>query len=99
MCRDYQINSMRNKNGDSCASYVAITMNSDLDLTVYTNRGRPRKADTLRSTKKLKKDLRELKEKMNYKDGTEILLALSVATDEMSRHVHMFPEVLSRCHR
>ena len=93
MCRDYQINSMRNKNGDSCASYVAITMNSDLDLTVYTNRGRPRKADTLRSTKKLKKDLRELKEKMNYKDGTEILLALSVATDEMSRHVHMFPEV------
>jgi hypothetical protein len=30
---------------------------------------------------------------MNYRDGTEILLALSFASDEMARSVHMFPEV------
>ena len=31
---------------------------------------------------------------MNCKNGTEIWLALSVATDEMARHVQMFLEVL-----
>ncbi len=41
----------------------------------------------------MKKALRQLKEDMKYKDGTEILLALSIASDEMTRHVHMFPEV------
>ena len=30
---------------------------------------------------------------MEYKDGTEILVAVSLATDEMVRAVHMFPEV------
>ena len=28
------------------------------------------------------------------KDGTYILLRLAIATDEMQRHVHMFPEVM-----
>ena len=32
---------------------------------------------------------------MNYKDGTEIVLAISITTDKMSRRVHMYPEVLS----
>ena len=32
---------------------------------------------------------------MGYADGTEILLALGIATDKMTRHVHMFPEVFS----
>ena len=31
---------------------------------------------------------------MKYKDGTEILLAVSVATDSMIRHVSMYPEVM-----
>ena len=73
----------KNSKGEYCASYVAITMDSTLDLTVYTHRGRPTKANTMKSSRKMKKDLRELKKKMNYKDNTEILLALSVATDEM----------------
>ena len=30
---------------------------------------------------------------MRYKDGTDILLAVSVASDEMIRALHMFPEV------
>ena len=31
---------------------------------------------------------------MNYKDDTEMLLALCVATEKMTRHVAMFPGVL-----
>ena len=31
---------------------------------------------------------------MNYKDSTEILLAISLVTDDMDRHVAMFPEVV-----
>ena len=30
---------------------------------------------------------------MRYKDGMDILLAVSVASDEMIRALHMFPEV------
>ena len=30
---------------------------------------------------------------MTYKKGAEILLAVSTASDEMVRAVHMFPEV------
>ena len=30
---------------------------------------------------------------MGYATGTEILRALGIATDEMMRHVHMFPEI------
>ena len=30
---------------------------------------------------------------MNYKEGTDIVLAISVATDDMARRVHMYPEV------
>ena len=41
----------------------------------------------------LKNQLRDLRKKMEYKDGTEILVAVSLATDEMVRAVHMFPEV------
>lgn len=43
--------------------------------------------------RKLKAELKKLKEEMSYKPGTEILLAISIASDEMTRHVHMFPEV------
>jgi hypothetical protein len=37
--------------------------------------------------------MNKLKKELHYKDGTEIVLAFSFATDEMIRHVHMFPEV------
>ena len=30
---------------------------------------------------------------MGYAKGTKIWLALGIATDEMMRHVHMFPEI------
>ena len=30
---------------------------------------------------------------MKYNDETELLLAISITTDDMNRHVNMFPEV------
>jgi hypothetical protein len=70
-------------------------MKANGDLMVYTNRGRPTKEEQtkIRCPGSLRKELEKMKKEMNYKDGTEILLALSIATDEMARHVHMFPEV------
>ena len=68
-------------------------MDKNLDLNIYTHRGRPMKSESMKSSGQLCTDLRKLKNKMNYKDGTEILLALSVATDGMISHVTMFPEV------
>ena len=41
----------------------------------------------------LRKELKKLKSEMKLKDGNEILLSLSVASDEMMRAVHVFPEV------
>ena len=66
------------------------------DLIVYKNKGRPtnEQKEIMKCSKSLKKELLQLKKDLGYKEGTEILLALSVASDEMSRHVHMFPETL-----
>ena len=68
-------------------------MTDNLGLNVYTHRGRPSKVETIKSNSKLKKELRQLKREMNYKNNTEILLAISVATDEMTRQVNKYPEV------
>ena len=84
---------MTDEHGEPCVSYVAVTMDSSLNLTIHTKRGRPTNTEKLKTDKQTKADLRKLRKEMNYKDGTEILLALSVATDEMARHVQMFPEV------
>ena len=72
-----------------CCGYNGLQLN----LTIHTKRGRPTNTEKLKTDKQTKADLRKLRKEMNYKDGTEILLALSVATDEMARHVQMFPEV------
>ena len=69
-------------------------MDEALDLNVYTHRGRPSNVEKRRTSREQKEQLRELKEKMKYNEGTEILLAVSVATDSMMRHVSMFPEVM-----
>ena len=41
----------------------------------------------------LRKELNKLKKEMRYKDGTDIFLAVSIASDEMIRALHMFQEV------
>ena len=70
-------------------------MNKDGDLIMYTNSGRPTEIHSkLKNCPKLlRAELRKLKKEMGYADGTEILLALGITTDEMARHVHIFPEV------
>ena len=40
----------------------------------------------------LKKHLDRMMNEMNYKDGTEIILLISIASDEMMRMVHTNPE-------
>ena len=75
-------------------SHVCMTMKANDDLYVYTNRGRPREsAHKIDATTFLKKQLRKLRKEMAFEDGTELLLALSMASDQMIRHVQMFPEV------
>jgi hypothetical protein len=69
-------------------------MKANNDLYVYTNRGRPKETShKISASDTLKKELRKLKKELSFTEGTEILLALSMASDEMIRHVQMFPEV------
>ena len=69
-------------------------MSPDDNLFAYRGRGRPGSRSTQLSVSAfLKKELRDLRKKMTYKKGAEILLAVSTASDEMVRAVHMFPEV------
>ena len=76
-------------------SHVSLVMTKDSDLMVYKNKGWPTKAETesIEVNGDLRKELGMLKRKMKYKDGTDILLAVSIASDEMIRAFHMFPEV------
>ena len=71
-------------------------MDRNDNLFAVRGRGRPSKEETeeIRLHGELKKTLPTLRKDMSVKDGTSILLALSIATDEMQRHVHMFPEVM-----
>ena len=77
-------------------SHVALVMKANGDLLVYSRSpGRPTKEETtkINCPASLRKELAKMKREMNFNNGTDILLALSIATDEMARHVHMFPEV------
>ena len=79
-------------------SHSRLTMSADGDIKVFScSRGRPdsERVKILNCPKKMQKELEDLRSKLNFAEGTEILLALSVATDDMIRHVHMFPEVSS----
>ena len=77
-------------------SHVALVMDQSGNLLVYKNKGRPTSQEkhAIAMNGDLKKELQKLKKQMSYKDDTQILLALSVASDEMMRTVHMFPEVI-----
>ena len=69
-------------------------MAPDGNLLSYRGKGRPCKTPSkIPVSRYLKNQLRALRKKMEYRPGTEILLAVSLATDEMVRAVHMFPEV------
>ena len=76
-------------------SHVSLVMDKDGNLLVSKNKGRPTaaEAEEIKTKGTLRAKLLQLKKDMKYKDGTSILLALSIASDEMIRVVHMFPEV------
>ena len=61
----------------------------------YRSKGRPsnKTVEKFSIPGALEEHVKELRREMNYKDGTEIVLILSFASDEMIRMVHMFPEV------
>jgi len=84
---------MKDDNGRPCVQYVAMYVNKDLNLNIYTNRGRPTKAKTLQTSDETKRDLPKLKKEMKYNDETGLLLEISITTDDMNRNVNMFPEV------
>ena len=71
-------------------------MNSKGDLLVYKHKGRPtlEEAEVMKCSQKMKKQLNQLKKDMNYAEGTKIIHGISLASDEMMRAVHMFPEVI-----
>lgn len=56
-------NRMKNKAGDPCVSYVALTMTPDLDLNVYTHRCQPSNEEKLKTTQELCRDLKRSKPK------------------------------------
>jgi len=84
---------MKDNIGHPCVQYVAMSVDKDLNLNIYTNRGHPTKETTLQTSAETKRDLTKLKKEMKYNDEAELLLAVSITTDNMNRHVNMFPEV------
>ena len=78
-------------------SHVCLTMHPNGNLLVYKNCGRPtaEEAKIIKCTNSLRAELRKLKKEMGYAKRTKILLALGIATDEMMRYVHMFPEIFT----
>lgn len=76
-------------------THVCLTMDKDGRLLVYKNKGRPTREETvvMNCSDAMRHELQKLKADMGYPGSTEVLLAVAIATDEMLRHVHMFPEV------
>ena len=70
-------------------------MDKDGNLLVYNNKGRPSKEEkiVMSCSDRMRDKMSRLKAKMGYDKSTEVLLACSIASDQMLRHVHMFPEV------
>ena len=77
------------------ASWCALVMDKNDNLIVYKGKGRHSKIDSesLRINGNLKKELRLVRKQLELDNGEKILLALSVATDEMIRAMQMHPEV------
>lgn len=59
------------------------------------DKGRPnsQQIESIKMNGDLRKELQQLKHGVKFKDGTDIFFSLSVASDEMMRAVHIFPEV------
>ena len=75
-------------------SHVCLTMAPNGDLVVYKNKGRPTSEERIimDCPEKMRVELQKLRDELTIDHGNEILVALSIASDQMLRHVHMFPE-------
>ena len=75
-------------------SHVCLTMAQNGDLVVYKNKGRPTAEErtVMACSDKMRIELQKLRDELSVDHGNEILVALSIASDQMMRHVHMFPE-------
>jgi hypothetical protein len=82
---------------------VCLTIAPDGELVLYKNKGqlstfktkgRPTQEErtVMDCPKLMRVELEKMKHEMCFKDGTEMLIALSILSDQMLRHVHMFPE-------
>ena len=65
------------------------------NLYAQKGRGRPslQQTEQLLLHGELKDELKQLRKDMSMQNGKEILLSITIADDDMIRHVHMFPEV------
>ena len=72
-------------------THVSLSMKPNRDLWVYKNRGRPtgEEVGKLKCPKKMRKELKRTKKEMNF----EMRQRFFIASDEMARSMHMFPEV------
>jgi hypothetical protein len=77
-------------------SQVFLVMEKSGSLFIYKNKGRPTAADAraILVDPELRTKLNNLKKRTKMKNGTDILLSLSVASDKMIHSMHMFPEIL-----
>jgi len=76
-------------------SYVCVTHVENSGFNVYRSKGRPSQEEVTRMAvpHKMEEEMKALRKELNYDDGTEIVLILSFASDEMIRMVNMFPDV------
>ena len=76
-------------------SYIALVMDSNDDLLVYKGKGRPSREESkmIKTDGNLKTLLRKVRNDLKLSNNSCVLLSLSVATDNMIRAMHMFPEV------
>ena len=77
-------------------SYYALMMDKHDNVFVQKCKGRPsvRERIQIEMHGELKSDMKQLRKDMSMNASTEILLSISIATSDMQRAVHMFPEVL-----
>ena len=76
-------------------SYICITHVEGSGFNVYRSKGRPSQEtiEMMSLLERMEEHIKLLHSKMNYKDGTEIVLNLSIASDKMICLVNMFPKV------
>ena len=80
---------------DMNASYIALVMDEQDNLLVYKGKGRHtlEEANSIATDGDLRKQLAKVRRKLKLSQTCQVLLALSVATDNMIRAMHMNPEV------